>query len=777
MFRRFLTLIPVLLFPAMAAATPVAPVINEFVANHTGTDTNEFVEVYGIPGANLGNLTLLEIEGDGSGAGVIDGVWTLGTTDANGFWTTGFLNNMIENGTMTLLLVSDFSGSQGDDIDADNDGTPDSTPWSAVMDGIAVSDGGGSDYTYTAVTLTAFYDGLAFEPGGASRIPNGTDTDSAADWIRNDFDGEGLPGFSGSPAAGEALNTPGDINEAITPPGDPVLNEFVANHTGADDYEYIEILGDPDAGYDGYRILVVEGDGANPGRVDAIRTPGTTNGDGYWVTPFMSGVLENGSQTLLLVEGSTAFIGLDLDTDDDGVMDTMPWTRLVDDVAVSDGDAGDQVYSSSVLTPGYDGIAFLPGGASRLPDGTDTDSAADWTRNDYDGGGLPGFTGTLDPDEAYNTPGYMNETAIDIIDPVITVDLNRTCLWPPNHKMVDILATVVVTDNRDPAPTYSLVSIESNEPDNGVGDGNTVDDIQIDTDTEFALRSERQGGGEGREYTITYEAEDATGNTTRTTVAVRVPHDHSGKALAASGFLSSGEDLDDGYRRFAVVIPSQRLIRVTEDDGTQFVNDGFDATAIDIHHVYLGNSRLAFRPEQSSVVDANGDGTDDIALYFSADAVRELRSALTVTEIRDNAIGFERHDWKSYGDIGLRFEVPDGTEMKVENIFALGPTVSLETRSNDETTRHFESSVYPNPFNPSTTVAFELTAPGRVSVKVFDVSGRLVKTLADNSFADGAHELHWDGFDDRGARVASGIYFIRIESGAQVVTRRAVMLK
>jgi hypothetical protein len=148
-----------------------------------------------------------------------------------------------------------------------------------------------------------------------------------------------------------------------------------------------------------------------------------------------------------------------------------------------------------------------------------------------------------------------------------------------------------------------------------------------------------------------------------------------------------------------------------------------------------------------------------------------------VTEVRDDAIGFERHDWKSYGQIGLRFEAPDGTEMKIENIFDLGPAVSLDTHPTDEPERDLESAIYPNPFNPSTTVAFELTAPDRVSVRVYDVSGRLVKTLADNSFSAGAHELHWNGFDNRGARVASGIYFIRIESGAYAVTRRAVMLK
>jgi hypothetical protein len=59
----------------------------------------------------------LQIEGDGAGAGVIDSVHTIGITDASGFWVTGFLSNVLENGTITLLLVKDFSGSVGDDLD------------------------------------------------------------------------------------------------------------------------------------------------------------------------------------------------------------------------------------------------------------------------------------------------------------------------------------------------------------------------------------------------------------------------------------------------------------------------------------------------------------------------------------------------------------------------------------------------------------------------------------------------------------------------------------
>lgn len=187
-----------LLSGAVAVASPGTPVINEFVFNHTGTDTHEYVELFGDPSTSYSTLTILQIEGDGLGAGVIDSVHVVGTTDANGFWTTAFLNNKFENGTVTLLLVQGFSGAVGNDLDTNNDGVLDSIPWTSLVDDVAVSDGGASDRTYSAVVLTPGFDGGIFTPGGASRIPNGTDTDTVSNWVRNDFDGLGLPGFGGA---------------------------------------------------------------------------------------------------------------------------------------------------------------------------------------------------------------------------------------------------------------------------------------------------------------------------------------------------------------------------------------------------------------------------------------------------------------------------------------------------------------------------------------------------------------------------------------------------
>jgi len=204
------------------ADAQIAPVINEFVNNHTGTDTYEFVEVFGEPNTDMSRYWVIGIEGDGAGAGTLDNVFRLTSTDSAGFWTTAFMSNELENGTLTYLLVMDLAASEGEDLDQDNDGVIDWTAWGVVADGVAVSDGDASDITYTDVVLDPFFDGDPFAPGGASRIPNGLDTDTVGDWVRNDFDGAGLPGFMGEPSPGRAFNTPNAVN-MIPEPGTLLL--------------------------------------------------------------------------------------------------------------------------------------------------------------------------------------------------------------------------------------------------------------------------------------------------------------------------------------------------------------------------------------------------------------------------------------------------------------------------------------------------------------------------------------------------------------------------
>lgn len=123
-----------------------------------------------------------------------------------------------------------------------------------------------------------------------------------------------------------------------------------------------------------------------------------------------------------------------------------------------------------------------------------------------------------------------NDTAeaviVDDTPPQIAVSVSPGSLWPPNHQMVPIQANVIASDNC-PGVSFTLTSVTSNEPDDGIADGNTLPDIQ-DTapgtpDLNFSLRSERAGTGDGRVYTVTYTAEDGSENEAMDAAEVLVP--------------------------------------------------------------------------------------------------------------------------------------------------------------------------------------------------------------------------------------------------------------
>ena len=103
-------------------------------------------------------------------------------------------------------------------------------------------------------------------------------------------------------------------------------------------------------------------------------------------------------------------------------------------------------------------------------------------------------------------------------------------LWPPNHQMVAVAVTARAIDNCSAAPVCKILSVISNEPVNGHGDGNTAPDWVITGDSVVNLRAERSGKGSGSVYTITVGCADASGNSSSKMTMVTVPkdkdHDH-----------------------------------------------------------------------------------------------------------------------------------------------------------------------------------------------------------------------------------------------------------
>jgi hypothetical protein len=84
---------------------------------------------------------------------------------------------------------------------------------------------------------------------------------------------------------------------------------------------------------------------------------------------------------------------------------------------------------------------------------------------------------------------------------------------------------------------------------------------------------------------------------------------------------------------------------------------------------------------------------------------------------------------------------------------------------------------YPNPFNPSTTISYKLDKPAHVRLMVYDVAGRLTNTLRNQFQHEGRYSVAWTASDDRGARLASGMYFARLQVDGEVEIKNMILAK
>jgi hypothetical protein len=122
-----------------------------------------------------------------------------------------------------------------------------------------------------------------------------------------------------------------------------------------------------------------------------------------------------------------------------------------------------------------------------------------------------------------------------------------------------------------------------------------------------------------------------------------------------------------------------------------------------------------------------------------------------------------------------RYNASIGKNKEVFYKVGYGVTTGVEPTSRASAARLLRN--YPNPFNPRTTVDFTLAGDAATTLRVYDASGRLVRTLLDSYVAAGRHSISWDGSDDGGRSVASGVYFLRLQAGGQTLSRTVNLLK
>jgi flagellar hook assembly protein FlgD len=84
---------------------------------------------------------------------------------------------------------------------------------------------------------------------------------------------------------------------------------------------------------------------------------------------------------------------------------------------------------------------------------------------------------------------------------------------------------------------------------------------------------------------------------------------------------------------------------------------------------------------------------------------------------------------------------------------------------------------YPNPFNPSTTIKYQLTQDSKVNLTIYNVQGQVVRTLVNDNVSAGFQSVSWNGKNEMGQTVASGMYMYRIQAGSFVSVKKMLMLK
>ncbi|MFH1844622.1 MAG: hypothetical protein ABIF77_15585 [bacterium] len=216
------------------AVSANAVMINEWVSNDISTDDHEFIELCGEPYESLDGLTIVIIEGEGTGSGIIDRIWPLSgySIGASGYFVYGdaavspdvVKSETIENGGNNILLLRDFDDTQfpvGTDIDAEDDCIAD-FPIGTVVDGVGYGYGGSAvDCAYYYDIPTVGPDGT-YDPAGGARCD---DCDEFGDWYMICMNGT-EPAPTGTvclEADGYYIGwaTPGAMNDCSPVPTDP----------------------------------------------------------------------------------------------------------------------------------------------------------------------------------------------------------------------------------------------------------------------------------------------------------------------------------------------------------------------------------------------------------------------------------------------------------------------------------------------------------------------------------------------------------------------------
>jgi hypothetical protein len=197
------------------------------------------------------------------------------------------------------------------------------------------------------------------------------------------------------------------------------------------------------------------------------------------------------------------------------------------------------------------------------------------------------------------------------------------------------------------------------------------------------------------------------------------------------------------------------IIRVFDDNGT----DGMPGTQLAQFQYPAANVTAGW----NYITLPDGIVVDDGSFYI---AILETTGA--------SQIGLDNNNnGHSYKKITTNWEPITEGDVMIRAI------VQYSTANDDGSVTPvvFAANNYPNPFNPTTTIAYSVPTTSQTTLGIYNIKGQLVRTLVNGVMTAGNHSITWNGTDENGSSVASGVYFYRLNSAGQTITKKMVLSK
>lgn len=229
-------------------------------------------------------------------------------------------------------------------------------------------------------------------------------------------------------------------------------------------------------------------------------------------------------------------------------------------------------------------------------------------------------------------------------------------------------------------------------------------------------------------------------------------------AVKFSPDYAQGEALTTHVQFYVETVNGTNIIfRLYDDNG----DDGLPGSLFLAQFPYSGN--LVEGWNTFEIPTANQQAFSEGSLYL---AILEITNA--------SAIGYDTNNsGNSYSDADGSWALVDGEIM----LRIVMEPLTVGTDDNEIPSNVPSISNYPNPFNPRTTISFNMPEAGVASVKIFNVKGQLVRNLYDGNAEVGTMNLTWDGTDTNGENVTSGVYFYTLETKKDFVNKKMILLK